>query len=76
MSEKFAALKREGWHGFFATPQPICPHCGTEVDVGGNDLYRLYEEGEHEVSCPHCDDDFVVSTRVSFSFNTDSQDGA
>ena len=27
-----------------------------------------------EVSCPHCDGDFIVSTRVSYSFSTDQQE--
>ena len=41
-----------------------------------NEWWTLYEEGEHEVSCPHCDGDFTVSTRVSYSFSTDEQPGA
>ena len=53
-----------------------CPHCGEVCDVGANDWWRLYEEGEHEVSCPHCDGDFSVSTRVSYSFSTDEQEDA
>ena len=82
MSEPFAALKRakeeEGYFpaGFWSADQPKCPHCGEVCDIGRNDWWRLYEEGEHEVTCPHCDGDFTVSTRVSYSFSTDEQDGA
>lgn len=80
--ERFAALKKakeEERHfpsDFWGCVQPRCPHCGAECDVSDNDWWRLYEEGEHEVSCPHCDDDFTVSTRVSYSFSTDEQEGA
>jgi hypothetical protein len=42
--------------------------------VDRNEWWKLYEEGEHEVTCPHCDEDFSVSTRVSYSFSTDNQD--
>jgi len=60
---------------FWGTRSPLCPHCGAEVDISANDLYRIYEEGEHEISCPDCDEDFMVSTRVHFTFSTDEQEG-
>ena len=78
--EKFAALKKakeEDGHfpsDYWGNKQPRCPHCGAECDVSENDWWKLYEEGEHDVSCPHCDGDFSVTTRVSHSFSTDEQD--
>lgn len=81
MSTTFAALRKaladDGCcpSGFWGKDQPVCPHCGHECDVSENDWWRLYDEGEHEVSCPHCNEDFTVNTRVSFSFDTDSQEG-
>jgi hypothetical protein len=80
--EKFAALKKakeEDGHfpsDYWGNNQPRCPHCGAECHVSENEWWRLYEEGEHEVSCPHCDGDFTVSTRVSYSFSTDEQEDA
>jgi hypothetical protein len=75
--EKFAALKAASSSlDFWGLPMPKCPHCGGDVDVSDNDLWRIYEEGEHEISCPHCDEDFTVSTRVSYSFDTDTQEDA
>lgn len=80
--EKFAALRKAKEEDsvcptdYWGNDQPRCPHCGTTCDVSDNDWFRLYEEGEHDVSCPHCDGDFTVSTRVSFSFSTDEQEGA
>lgn len=80
MTEKFKALREckdaLGRLEFFACDQPKCPHCGHECDVSANDWWRLYEEGEHEVTCPFCDGDFSVATRVSYSFSTDRQGDA
>lgn len=53
---------------------PKCPHCGDECSVVDNEWWHLYEEGEHEVTCPSCENNFQVSTHVSFSFSTDEQD--
>jgi len=77
-AEPFAALKREpaGSLEFWGNKQPKCPHCGHEVGISKNDLWRLYEEGEHELECPDCEGAFIVWTRVSYSFDTDSQEGA
>ncbi len=78
-TEPYAALKlakEDDPHmpdGYWGANQPKCPHCGEVCDVSENDWWKLYEEGEHEVCCPHCDGDFTVSTRVSYSFSTDDQ---
>jgi hypothetical protein len=74
-TELFKALKEGDSFDFFGNKNPKCPHCGVEIAVDANDWWRLYEEGEHEVECPECDESFSVSTRVSYSFSTDSQEG-
>lgn len=74
-TERWSALKnRKDCLDFWGQDQPKCPHCGDAVDVSDNDLWRIYEEGEHEVDCPHCENEFSVSTRVSYSFDTDQQE--
>lgn len=77
MSEKFSALNSCANSlerlEFFACDEPKCPHCGQECSVSENEWWNLYEEGEHEVTCPSCDEDFSVSTRVRYSFSTDKQ---
>lgn len=74
MSERYAALRGASDSlDFFGNQQPKCPHCGGETDIGANDLWCIYEEGEHEIDCPSCDEPFTVSVRVSFSFDTDSE---
>lgn len=80
--EQFAALKKAREEDgprpsdFGANKQPRCPHCGAECSVIENEWWKLYEEGEHEVSCPHCEGDFSVSVRVSYSYSTDEQEDA
>ncbi len=77
--ERFAALKAAQQKGmraeseYWLNDNPRCPHCGEDCDISKNDWWRLYEEGEHDVDCPHCDDSFTVSTRVSYTFSTDKQ---
>lgn len=44
-----------------------CPHCGKLEDVH-NDHYDLFEEGEHQFRCYECDKNYLVQTRVSYSF--------
>lgn len=77
---KFEALKKAKAGGvvdalaYWGNKDPKCPHCGAECVVADHEWWKLYEEGEHEVSCPHCDEDFSVSTRVSYTFSTDEQE--
>ena len=81
-TEPYAALKRAKEvdrhmpDGYWGADSPKCPHCGEVCDVSDNEWWKLYEEGEHEVTCPHCDGDFTVSTSVSYSFSTDEQPDA
>lgn len=59
---------------FFANDKPKCPHCASDFDIAENGCWRLYEEGEHEITCGDCGEDFTVSTRVSYTFSTDNAD--
>lgn len=72
--QRMQALERGDRMDFWGNDDPKCPHCGQCASVSDNEWWRLYEEGEHEVTCPECELDFTVSTRVSYSFNTDNQD--
>ena len=70
---KFAALKTGSPWKFCGASDPRCPHCGSTCDATDD---FLYEEGSHDMLCSHCKGDFTVKTRVSYSFDTDEQDGA
>lgn len=74
MNPRLKALNEGDRLDFLGNDSPKCPHCGRVIDVAASDLYRIYEEGEHEVDCPECDNPFMVSTKVYFSFSTDWQE--
>ncbi len=59
---------------FMHEKSPKCPHCGHDCNVSDNDWWQLYEEGEHEVECPSCEEGFAVSTHVEHSFSTAEQE--
>ena len=59
---------------FWRNDNPKCPHCGEIIDIGLHELWNFYEEGEHDVECPHCEGEFVVSTHITYSFSTDEQE--
>lgn len=46
----------------------FCPCCGYIYEI--DDEYDLYCEGDHELECPECERDFVVTTNVSYSYDT------
>ena len=72
--QRLQALERGDRMDFWGNDAPKCPHCGDAADVSENEWWRLYEEGEHEVTCPACDLDFAVSMRVSYTFSTEDQE--
>ncbi len=80
VAKNFAALRAANEGGvldrlaFWWCKSPRCPHCGESIDIENHELWRLYEEGEHELECPYCGSEFRVSVEVSYSFSTDDQD--
>ncbi len=52
-----------------------CPKCKESMSVHDemsvhDDMYRLYEDGSHEMSCQNCDHDFEIVTHVTYSFES------
>jgi DNA-directed RNA polymerase subunit RPC12/RpoP len=47
-----------------------CPKCGETWNPVEGENFELFSDGEHDVSCHECGHDFIVSTRVSFSFTS------
>lgn len=72
--KRLEALKAGERMDFWGNEEPKCPHCGEKSSVVDNEWWSLYEVGEHEVTCPDCDEDFNVTTRASYSFSTDDQE--
>ena len=53
-----------------------CPKCRDTIDVD-SELYEIYKDGLHEVTCWECDHNFDIETRVSYTFESPEllQDG-
>lgn len=49
-----------------------CPACRATIDPSERDWweYGVFEEGNHDVSCPHCDHDFEVQTWIRHTFES------
>lgn len=45
-----------------------CPHCGSEM--GADPELGIFIEGEHKIWCNTCDNEFTISTTVSFTFES------
>lgn len=63
-------------NGFFLRNHPRCPHCGHECGLSENGWWSLCEEDTHEKTCPNCNLEFRIKTRVDYMFSTDEQDDA
>ncbi len=58
---------------YIANKLPKCPFCDHEIDISANEMFELYEEGEHEINCPCCEKEIVVHSVVEYTFSTDEQ---
>lgn len=63
-------LTQDNMDDFDCCKNAICPNCNRPIDIPGDEMFRLYEEGEHDITCPSCNTDFSVSTTVSHTFST------
>lgn len=74
MYEALKKAKEEGLTlNFYGNNNPVCPHCGEDYSVSEHENWKLYDEGEHDVECSSCDQEFSVQTYVSTTFSTDDQ---
>ena len=59
----------------FSSDGIFCPWCGEFFE---DDLYDtfddVYEEGEHEQTCPECGKKFNLTVNVSYSYETERLD--
>ena len=47
-----------------------CPSCRHTSTPERAELYELYDDGEHEITCDRCDHTFSVETHVSYTFTS------
>jgi hypothetical protein len=68
-------LKTGDWMDYWGNDHPKCPHCDADYDISAHEHWDLYDtnEGEHEIDCPLCDQQFTVKVCCAFTFNTDEQ---
>lgn len=52
-----------------------CNHCKTPIVIQHYEFFNLYEEGQHEIDCPHCQETIYVNSVASFSFRVTDEDG-
>jgi ssDNA-binding Zn-finger/Zn-ribbon topoisomerase 1 len=58
-------------HGEVGSDRLIrCPACRKTWRPSDYEQYDTLEDGDHEVSCPHCDHEFTVSTSVTYTFTS------
>jgi DNA-directed RNA polymerase subunit RPC12/RpoP len=56
-----------------------CPKCGHQDCISDWDCdysEEKYSEGEHTVACGECEHEYVISTRVSYSYTSPPRDKA
>ena len=66
-------IKRGESTSTFAEDNVICPWCGSirRTNVGWEDFPEIYEDGTHEMVCDECGKLFELTTRVSYSYDTE-----
>ena len=51
-----------------------CPKCGHQDKIsewdGCDDGDVMYGDGDHAVSCPECEHEYVITTRASYSYTS------
>ena len=72
-TEPLEALNKHGYWGFINNCNPVCPHCGETYYVAKNYSYELCEEGEHTIECLECEREYLVSTQINITYNTDTE---
>lgn len=67
-------LTEENTIEYWSNKNPKCPYCDYDIDIDDNELWELYEEGEHAIDCPMCDKSIAVIANAKWSFSTDEQE--
>jgi len=47
-----------------------CPTCSHQQEIDTYDDYSVYEEGEHEVMCNNCEEEYTISTSITYTFKS------
>lgn len=67
--EKERILTEENYSPFSTEDNGYyCPYCGEFLEI--DDDYEIYEDGDHIAYCENCDSEFMVTTHVSYSYDS------
>ncbi len=60
----------------YSSDYVICPYCGEATDASdwGSYDYEIYEDGDHECECGECGNTFVLTTSISYSWETSKKE--
>lgn len=47
-----------------------CPYCISSFDPYECEMYYIMNEGEHEITCPECNKNFLIYTNVERTYNS------
>jgi uncharacterized protein YbaR (Trm112 family) len=45
-----------------------CPYCNAFEVVQNTDDHEIYEEGNHSICCPNCNEDYEIKTEIKYVF--------
>lgn len=52
-----------------------CPYCGTEQEINHDDGYGYDEGCDHEQHCIECEEEFIFTTSISYSYTVECREG-
>lgn len=52
-----------------------CDKCKKDIDIHDHELYELYNENNHKVDCPYCQEKIHVNAVVDYHFVVTDEDG-
>jgi len=47
-----------------------CPKCKEKWEPADTEDYEVFQDGEHDICCQHCDHEFTISTMVQYNFTS------
>jgi len=52
-----------------------CNHCNEDIDIQEHELFELYSEDRHEITCPYCEEKIYVNSVPTYTFEITDEDG-
>lgn len=52
-----------------------CNHCKEKIDINEHEMFELYQDDSHEVSCPFCKETIHVLSIPTYTFTVTDEYG-